>query len=1323
MKKSLFFYIRRIVFVFVLLSNVGYAQQTETFTTQTALGNEYASGSFSSEVAGVTVNFTHCRNQGSGTDVYSISGKGIMLRRADEPSSVEFVIPNGVGTFSFKFRKAFTGATPRNLAVFVDGEQADVTSIISSNGADATIYNFNKIINKSGTVKMKISYPIGTANGNRQVTVDDVSWTSYNGSTVPDINVLGNNILIASGDVLPSANDGTDFGTLLGGSITDKNFVIKNVASGNLNLENPAIVLEKGNVGFSVYSQPSNQNMAGFSSQNLGLRFSNATPGTYQETVSILSNDPDTPVYTFLVQAVVSEPTITVNKTSLNGLDYAFGQGPSQLGNITFNANNLSSNLTVSAATNWEISTNQTYDGNNSSPWSTIALVKNSSGGITNSQIYVRLKEGLPEGDYVGTITISSPFADTKIIALSGKVNAGIVEIKVSGGGSSITNGSTVASGLNNTLFALQILGNSQPKDYEIKNLGGANLVMGEISISGVDASDFTITTAPVVGTVLSQNQTTLLTIKFAPTTLGTKNATVMIKSNDFNDATFSFAIKGSSSYCSPGNEIIVAQQDFEENPSSQELSYTVKNIGSVTPGTATGFSTLQSSSSDFPKSNNLFSSGARGYRIQGVDTNEGIGSGQELTFGPVDTSLYSQVSLSFKVAGFSLGSMSNGMDHKNKESDPDNLPDASKIDHVFVEISPDNGTTWYTQAKIVSNEMNVAWGFASTGTSIDSLQYSNTQQIVYFRSTKAGRKTSGLLIKDLPQVKNLMVRITAQNNALNESWILDDVKISSRGLMPKVWDGAWSGPVQNSDKVIIQKDYNTMTDGGFTACQCEVSNGATLTISKDYDVKILDNIINNGTVNIESDANFVQVNEVGVNQGSGLFKVRRNINLSVGRQQYNYISSPLVDYNLKNIYRDADLIPVTVPFVLHHNESTNTFQNSSGVYIKGRGLAVKEPTVSFASSNMLAYFEGQPANGAFEYSLVNTNLTNIKRGFNLVGNPYPSNIDLVKLYQNNSAGEQLSPNFYFWDHIANTETSQLGDNYSGQAYAIFNAATPPGVGTAVKAHGSAGLNLKLPSRFVSVTQGFMVKVIGVSQYNLKFNNSIRVNNQAQAFLGKSESSVNRYWVNMKSPSDIESNFAVVYHPEGDNGYTFHDTKRMGGSDGIFSVVDQEEIVVDGRAEFVDTDKVAVGTQHHLSGNYTISVENPEGLFASGQSIFLEDKLTGSRTDLLKNTYSFPAEAGATSERFVISYTPKSSLSTKEVSEDLEIYRDGDLMKIHSLNYPIDKIEVYEISGKLLMTSVPNNNNVALDVNHYQSGIYLIRISRGGREIIKKFHK
>lgn len=157
------------------------AQGSENFNAQTALTATYADGNFAGQTSGVVVDYVHSRDEGSATpDDYSITGKGLMLRRANEPSSVEFTIPNGVGTFEFKYRKAFTGASARILSIQVDGVEVATTAAIgATSGPEATVYNFSRLINKNGSVKVKITYPAGTANGNKQVTIDDVSWTAY----------------------------------------------------------------------------------------------------------------------------------------------------------------------------------------------------------------------------------------------------------------------------------------------------------------------------------------------------------------------------------------------------------------------------------------------------------------------------------------------------------------------------------------------------------------------------------------------------------------------------------------------------------------------------------------------------------------------------------------------------------------------------------------------------------------------------------------------------------------------------------------------------------------------------------------------------------------------------------------------------------------------------------------------------------------------------------------------------------------------------------------------------------------------------------------
>ena len=1021
--------------------------------------------------------------------------------------------------------------------------------------------------------------------------------------------------------------------------------------------------------------------------------------------------------------------TITLDKSSLSGFSYPFGQGPSATQNFLVNGSKLVNNINVTATSNWEISTNQTYDGANVSPWNNIVLIKSAAGAVTNKRIQVRLKDGLPIGTYAGTITLTSTFAATKTINLSGEVTAGLRDIKVTGNGTSITNGSLTPLGLNNTLFASQNLGNAQTKTFEIKNLGGSSLTIGAITISGIDPASFSILNGPAVNSILFQNQTATFEVRFSPTSIGTKSATVRIESDDPNDNPYFFSIKGGSTYCSSAGEVIIARQDFEISPAVPVMNYVTANFGTIVPGPNTGFSSGKSLSTDMPKTNNLYSEGARGYRIQGADPDSQIPSRVSLTFDQADTSAYTDISLSFKVAGFSLGSASNGMDDWNA-ANTSTVLNADKIDYVMVEISPDGGANWYAQAKVVSGEVDLPWSFGSDKTVDGSRIYAADNNLTYFNSTSAARY-SAISISGLPSVVNLKIRITAQDNALNESWILDDVRITSTGLVPKIWNGSsWLPSVpQSSDKAILNADYNSGIFGGFKVCQCEVSSAAALTISPNTEVKISDVLINNGVIVVQSQGSLIQVNETDSNSGTGTFSAEQNINLSTGRNQYNYIISPAEGFNLKDLYTkslDINNMPVTVPFALYHNETTNTYLNSSGTYIKGRALAIKEPTASFAPGQITAVFEGKPVNGQFNYTLNNSNFANSNRGYNLIGNPFPSHMDLVQFYQNNSASNNLSPTFYIWDNNANLQTIQLGDAYLGQAYARFNAATPAGVGTPIKASVDAGATtLKIPTRYVSTGQGFMAKLDNIASESIKFSNSIRSSLASQGFFGKNnvqtKLSIDRYWLNLINPSNVASNIAVVYSEGGLDAFTKEDSPSLGTSDEIYSIVGDEKVSINGKSNFVDTDVVAIGTKHFAAGTYKIALDKAEGIFSNSQHIYLKDLQTGILTDLSQGLYSFEGIAGETVDRFQIIYEPQIILATDgKANGEVMVYRDGMDFIIKSNIKKISNVTCYDPSGRLILEIFPNQKEVHLDAAVFSKGIYFLKINRHGEITTKK---
>ncbi|MCB5253121.1 MAG: lamin tail domain-containing protein [Candidatus Cloacimonadaceae bacterium] len=111
-------------------------------------------------------------------------------------------------------------------------------------------------------------------------------------------------------------------------------------------------------------------------------------------------------------------PIITTLPTSLSGLDYVIGEGPSAIQSFTISGANLSADLILTPETNFHISI---MDGASFIALNPITLSP-VGGNLPETTIYVRLKAGLPAASYNEQITISSTGADNSTVALSGAV-------------------------------------------------------------------------------------------------------------------------------------------------------------------------------------------------------------------------------------------------------------------------------------------------------------------------------------------------------------------------------------------------------------------------------------------------------------------------------------------------------------------------------------------------------------------------------------------------------------------------------------------------------------------------------------------------------------------------------------------------------------------------------------------------------------------------------------------------------------------------------------------------------------------------------------
>lgn len=126
------------------------------------------------------------------------------------------------------------------------------------------------------------------------------------------------------------------------------------------------------------------------------------------------------------ITAVSAGPNLSVNPTSINNLSYFVGNGPSVASSYTLKGSSLTGDITLTASSNFEISTTSNATGfSNSLNISPVA-------GSIDMPIYVRLIAGLAANTYTGTVSHSGGSAPTSPITnLAGTVSEIILPTKL----------------------------------------------------------------------------------------------------------------------------------------------------------------------------------------------------------------------------------------------------------------------------------------------------------------------------------------------------------------------------------------------------------------------------------------------------------------------------------------------------------------------------------------------------------------------------------------------------------------------------------------------------------------------------------------------------------------------------------------------------------------------------------------------------------------------------------------------------------------------------------------------------------------------------
>ena len=486
------------------------------------------------------------------------------------------------------------------------------------------------------------------------------------------------------------------------------------------------------------------------------------------------------------------------------------------------------------------------------------------------------------------------------------------------------------------------------------------------------------------------------------------------------------------------------------------------------------------------------------------------------------------------------------------------------------------------------------------------------------------------------------------------------------------IWDGTnWSNGFPTIEKAaVFNADCAILTNT--KACSCVVNSGVTVTVATAVTLELVSNYSGSGNLVFENNASLFQTDDSVVNTGVVQFKRKTT---PVRKTDYTYWSSPVAGQQLQLLSPNSPSSTFySFNSQLNHwkNESYNTNMIIGKGYIFQAPQSFSEPTPAIFE----AVYSGIPNNGLVSLPIAKT------KAPNLIGNPYPSSLNADAFILENQ--NVLQGSLYFWTHNTPIDNGQ----YTSDDYAVYTILG--GVGTAAK---NSGINNTIPNGKIASGQAFFI--LGNNQQgNIVFKNAMRLKGENNLFFKNSASKwsttstfeKHRIWLNLSNSQGLFKQILLGYAKGATNGKdTLFDGLSLDSNEWLdfYSLNEGDKNSIQARAlPFDDSDSVPIGYRAKQEGNYTISLDDFDGLFAN-QNIFLEDQQDSKMHDLKGGAYSFTTIKGTFDNRFVLRYQNKNAVPSA-ISVEVQIVTRNNQIQITSSKETINKVSLYSLDAKQL---------------------------------------